>query len=158
MIALFPALSIRQLSTEKNWTWYMKEHEIWALISNKGKLMLKNMGKLRSLLLETWTDSLLASREWLLLKIRPGCALETSPGGLGSDFTSLLERLTLSKNLTPVTRQVGCGRRNELGVRKGTEPPSTGQTNHVLSCYSPASPSAPEDLCRLWLPCFRSSH
>lgn len=97
MIALFPVLSIRQVIVEENWTWYMTELEIWALASNKGKRMLKNMGMLRSLLLETWTDSLLASREQILLKIRPGCALETSPGGLGSDFISLLKRFTLSK-------------------------------------------------------------
>lgn len=57
-----------------------------------------------------------------------------------------------------VMRHVGCGSRNELRVEKGTDPLSTCQTSRVLSHYSPASPSAPEDLCRLWLPCFRSSH
>lgn len=91
MIALLPALSIRQVSIE-NRTWYMKELEIWASISNKEKLMLKNMGKLRRLSLEAWTDSLLASRDWHLLKIVLGCALKTSPGGLGSVFISLLEK------------------------------------------------------------------
>lgn len=68
MIALFPALSIRQVSIKENWTWYMKEIEVLALVSNEGKFMLKNTGKLRSVSLETWTDSLLASRGWLLPK------------------------------------------------------------------------------------------
>lgn len=71
MIALLSALSIRQVSIEENWTWYRKELEIWALVSNEGKVMLKNTAKLRDRLLETRTDSPLASRRWLLLKISP---------------------------------------------------------------------------------------